>query len=163
MHQRDQRLIVPEGHPFVVIDVPGDSRISGDHHFRLPSSIEGVRLAALTSEDSMRGIGVLLGRCWHHQYTALDTNVPRPGTVDSAAILEHGEAVVEELHAAGYRQELLILMSRTIWTAINDSVSISEEVQARLDSFGRASSGGSDGASSSATSSTSASGAPSAA
>lgn len=154
MHERDKRLTVPDGHPYIVVGVPGDARISGDHHFRLPSPIEAVRLAAAQQADALRGVGVVLGRCWHHRDVALDAEVPRPGTVTDDELLDAGERVIEELHDAGYRQELQVLMARAVWSGINDSNTISEEVQARLDSFGGASSGGSGGASSSTTSAT---------
>jgi len=124
------REVQRELHPdalYGTVEIP----VNGEHHLRIPSPLQGGKLIRLMSEaggtesDYMIAIGAVIGSSWYHRY--LDLETPHKGDLSA-----YGEAVFEELHAAGYRLEWMLVISRQVVDEIGKLATISDEVKDRL-------------------------------
>jgi len=129
MKRRDgSRPRHPDAH-YARCELPGG--LNGEHHFRIPSPLQASRLLSMAATDdddgahNMRKMGALIGSAWHHEHLDLVATAGRD--LDA-----YGEAVFEELHAAGYRLEVMMLLSQIITVEIGKISAISAEVRARL-------------------------------
>jgi|ETNvirome_6_1000_1030641.scaffolds.fasta_scaffold09992_2 hypothetical protein len=130
MKRRDGDEVRPR-HPdalYAAITLPGG--LNGEHHFRIPSPLAARHLMDIVSKGGdafamMRTHAAVVGMAWHNERYDLET----PPEDD---ILAFGEAVFEELHAAGYRLEHLALFSGVIVNEIGELMAISKEVTERL-------------------------------
>lgn len=145
MKDRANPLEIPQRAPFVVVELPDRE----DHDLMIPSlmavskivkQLDGLHVAALmsikadtvdpgsmislfreTGPELAALLGALIGKAWHHKTKALETPA-------HAEPLIYGEQCYEELHAAGYSFEELILLGLTIVRALWDQSQFSTEV-----------------------------------
>jgi hypothetical protein len=111
MRSRSESAPAPDPieYPWFAVDVPG----KGVHHFKGMSPIKNMRFVReLTggtgkidaaadplgaAVEQWAYFGAAIGRCWAHESLALES-----AESDYSTLLEYGEAVSDELHAAGY-------------------------------------------------------------
>lgn len=155
-HARPSPKLVPNISTYLCVDLGA----RGEHHFRVPSVLTGARLLKAVDTEALGGLmamaatdlrgqpmallgvlrtsgpetialaGFLLGVAWYHEQLALDT------TIDEAAPLVTGEAVIEELHEAGYSLGELVVMAVAVANAWAERNTVSAEVAARTSFFG---------------------------
>jgi hypothetical protein len=147
MIKRPTQLDVPERYPYMLVTLPD----KGEHHLQIPSLLAVAKLvkvlkrshlavfAGMSGGVSSAGIlnlikesgpemagalGALLGLSWRHE--AFELEAAR-GSDDE--LLAYGEAVYEELHAAGYTLSDLAGLSLTVARAVWEQAQLSDEVQ----------------------------------
>ena len=130
---------VPEGNARYYVVETG----RGAHDFRVPFPLWGTRLLALMSQHNLLGLtkveeavahlddaavgwyigGAAIGLSWWHR--DLDLSTPPPGpTSSTAALLDYGAAVLDELYEAGYEYpaDIGALYSTTLARAVTPLV-----------------------------------------
>lgn len=130
MKRRDETRAQHPDAMYAEVLLPGE--LNGVHAFMIPSPLQGARLLKLVSaeadspeENQMRATGAVIGAAWYHAKWDLET-------VNKGDLLAYGEEVFEELHAAGYRFEWMLLLSKIVITEIANLATISTEVRDRL-------------------------------
>lgn len=154
MKTRNVERIVPDTSTYVEIALE-----AGVHHFRIPSAIAGARLlkaadsrhiavlaslsdlgddplqvlaAARAAGPELLGVaGYAIGISWFHRTLDLDTVV----SVDDP--MGTGEAVLEELHEAGYRLGDVVLCALLVIKEFMARNAISQAVLERASFFGQ--------------------------
>ena len=111
---------------YVEIALP-ENGINGLHHFRIPSPLQAPKLLEHSDETGaqMRSMGAIIGASWHHEWLDLETP-------ESDDLVAYGEAVFEELHAAGYRMEWMLMFQQLVVIEIGKLSQVSKEVRERL-------------------------------
>lgn len=155
MRKRESTRLIPERADVLLIDLPD----LGEHAFMVPSALKITKLARsvdikkamaafggldelekadnaidlflLTQEvgpELLQAAGALIGWGWMHTDLDLDSD-------PNLSPLVYGEAVFEELHAAGYPLALLTLLAFRLGIRASERATVTKEAMDRLGFF----------------------------